>query len=42
MAGYHYYLIRDRQREGCFRAFNHNNWFGAAVVGGIAAHYWRG
>ncbi len=39
IAGYHYTLIRDRGREGCFRAFNHNNWFGAAVFAGIAAHY---
>jgi 4-hydroxybenzoate polyprenyltransferase len=40
MAVYHYALIRDRSREGCFRAFNHNNWFGAAIFAGIAAEYW--
>ncbi len=39
MAVYHYTLIRERSREGCFRAFNHNNWFGAAVFAGILAHY---
>ena len=36
---YHYFLIRDRSREGCFQAFRHNNWVGAAVLAGIVAHY---
>ena len=36
---YHYSLIRERRREGCFRAFLHNNWVGAAVFAGIAADY---
>ena len=35
MAVYHYMLIRTRTREGCFKAFNHNNWLGAAVFAGI-------
>lgn len=35
LAIYHYTLIRDRSRAGCFKAFRHNNWFGAAVAGGI-------
>ncbi|MFM8547244.1 MAG: 4-hydroxybenzoate octaprenyltransferase [Betaproteobacteria bacterium] len=35
IAGYHWTLIRDRSREGCFKAFNHNNWFGAAVFAGV-------
>ena len=35
IALYHYTLIRTRQREQCFRAFLHNNWFGAAVFAGI-------
>jgi 4-hydroxybenzoate polyprenyltransferase len=39
IAIYHYGLIRDRSREGCFKAFNHNNWFGAAVFAGIALDY---
>ena len=30
-------MIRDRTREGCFRAFRHNNWLGAAVFAGILA-----
>jgi 4-hydroxybenzoate polyprenyltransferase len=36
IALYHYTLIKGRQREQCFRAFLHNNWFGAAVFAGIA------
>ncbi|OGT10629.1 MAG: 4-hydroxybenzoate polyprenyltransferase, partial [Gallionellales bacterium RIFCSPLOWO2_12_FULL_59_22] len=31
IALYHYTLIEHRQREQCFAAFLHNNWFGAAV-----------
>jgi 4-hydroxybenzoate polyprenyltransferase len=34
---YHWTLIRSRSREGCFRAFRHNNWVGAAIFAGIAA-----
>ena len=30
-------LIRDRSRVGCFRAFLHNNWVGAAVFAGVLA-----
>jgi 4-hydroxybenzoate polyprenyltransferase len=37
VAAYHYTLIRTRTREGCFKAFRHNNWFGAAVFAGIVA-----
>ena len=32
---YHYTLIRERSREGCFRAFRHNNWVGIAILAGI-------
>ena len=39
IALYHYTLIRARQRERCFKAFLHNNWFGAAVFAGIVAAY---
>ena len=35
IAGYHYTLIRARERADCFKAFRHNNWFGAAVFAGI-------
>ncbi|MBK9019000.1 MAG: 4-hydroxybenzoate octaprenyltransferase [Sulfuritalea sp.] len=37
IAGYHFLLIRDRNRDGCFAAFRHNKWFGAAVFAGIVA-----
>ena len=36
---YHYTLIRARSREGCFRAFRHNNWVGFAIFAGIALSY---
>ena len=39
IAAYHYTLIRQRRREDCFKAFLHNNWFGAAVFAGIALDY---
>jgi 4-hydroxybenzoate polyprenyltransferase len=37
IAVYHWTLIRDRSRVGCFAAFNHNTWFGFAVFAGIVA-----
>lgn len=40
IAGYHYTLIRGRERMRCFKAFLHNNWLGAAVFAGIVAEYW--
>ncbi len=39
IAAYHYTLIRQRDPVGCFRAFRHNNWFGAAVFAGILLDY---
>jgi 4-hydroxybenzoate polyprenyltransferase len=39
IALYHYSLIRNREREACFKAFLHNNWFGAAVCAGIFLDY---
>jgi 4-hydroxybenzoate polyprenyltransferase len=42
LAGYQQYLIRDRDRARCFQAFLNNNWFGAAVFGGLVLHYWFG
>ena len=37
--GYQQYLIRNREREACFRAFLHNNWVGIAVFAGIVLSY---
>jgi 4-hydroxybenzoate polyprenyltransferase len=39
MAIYQQYLIRDRDREGCFHAFMNNNWFGAIIFLGIFLNY---
>jgi 4-hydroxybenzoate polyprenyltransferase len=37
IAVYHYFLIRGRERDKCFKAFLHNTWFGAAVFAGFVA-----
>lgn len=37
MAGWHFRLIRQRGREGCFRAFTLNHWIGLAVLLGVMA-----
>jgi 4-hydroxybenzoate polyprenyltransferase len=39
LAVYQQYLLRGRSRDGSFRAFLNNNWFGAAVFAGLALHY---
>jgi 4-hydroxybenzoate polyprenyltransferase len=39
IALYHYTLISTRSRENCFKAFLHNNWFGAAVFAGLVFNY---
>ena len=39
IALYHLSLIRERKPEACFKAFLHNNWFGAAVFAGIFLDY---
>ncbi|MBL8447231.1 MAG: 4-hydroxybenzoate octaprenyltransferase [Zoogloeaceae bacterium] len=39
IAGYHWTLIRHRERSACFRAFRHNNWLGATVFAGLAVDY---
>ncbi|MEP7098724.1 MAG: 4-hydroxybenzoate octaprenyltransferase, partial [Dokdonella sp.] len=42
IAGYHIYLIRDRDPKASFKAFRHNNWFGFVVFAGLVADYaWR-
>lgn len=37
IAMYHFFLIRHRERMQCFKAFRHNNWFGAAIFFGLVA-----
>lgn len=37
VAGYHFLLIRHREPVQCFKAFRHNNWFGAAIFAGLLA-----
>lgn len=39
IALHHYTLIKNRQTDACFKAFLHNNWFGAAVFSGIVLDY---
>lgn len=41
LAGYHYTLIRTRERAACFKAFLHNNWVGAAIFAGLLLSYFR-
>ena len=41
-AAWHYTLIRDRSREGCFRAFRLNHWFGFTLFAGTAIGYHLG
>jgi len=38
-AAWQQYLIRDRDRDRCLRAFLNNAWFGAAVFAGILLDY---
>jgi 4-hydroxybenzoate polyprenyltransferase len=39
IALHHYKLIKNRNRDACFAAFLHNNWFGAAVFAGVMLDY---
>jgi len=41
-AAWHYTLIRERSREGCFRAFRVNHWFGFALFAGTVVGYLAG
>lgn len=36
---WHFSLIRERSREGCFKAFRLNHWFGFTLFAGIALSY---
>lgn len=38
-AAWHWTLIRDRSRDGCFRAFRANHWVGFAVFAGVVADF---
>ncbi len=38
-AVWHYRLIEDRSREGCFQAFRMNHWLGGTVFVGVAVGY---
>jgi 4-hydroxybenzoate polyprenyltransferase len=36
---WHYFLIRQRSREGCFQAFRMNHWLGFSVFVGVVLSY---
>ena len=38
-AAWHYTLIRDRSREGCFKAFRLNHWLGFTLFAGVATGF---
>lgn len=40
IAGYHYTLIRGRERMACFKAFLHNHWLGVVVFAGVILGTW--
>jgi len=39
IAAWHYTLIRDRSRDGCFRAFRLNHWLGLTVFAGTVLDF---
>jgi 4-hydroxybenzoate polyprenyltransferase len=39
LAAWHHRLIRDRSREGCFKAFRLNHWLGFTVFAGVVADH---
>jgi 4-hydroxybenzoate polyprenyltransferase len=39
LMAYHYRLIRGRDRDACFKAFNQNNWVGAVIFVGLFADF---
>jgi len=36
LVAWQFWIARDRDRDGCFRAFLHNHWIGAVVFAGLA------
>jgi 4-hydroxybenzoate polyprenyltransferase len=38
-AAWHFVLIKDRTREGCFKAFRLNHWVGFAAFAGVSLSY---
>lgn len=40
IASWHFTLIRDRSRDGCFRAFRLNHWIGFVVFAGVVVDHW--
>ena len=36
---WHYFLIRQRSREGCFKAFRLNHWLGFSVFVGVVLSF---
>ncbi len=38
-AAWHFLLIKDRSRDGCFKAFRLNHWVGFAVFAGLVLSY---
>jgi 4-hydroxybenzoate polyprenyltransferase len=36
---WHVFLIKDRTREGCFKAFRLNHWVGFSVFAGVVLSY---
>lgn len=41
LAAWQQWITRTRDPAACFRAFLHNNWFGAAIFAGLALDHWR-
>jgi 4-hydroxybenzoate polyprenyltransferase len=39
LALWHFWLIRDRDRARCFRAFRSNHWYGLAIFAGVVMDY---
>jgi len=39
IAAWHFTLIRDRSRDGCFRAFRLNHWIGFVVFAGVVVDH---